>query len=174
MFLNSCMKSFLHKNILLVLPKLYSAEETAHDSCVKGSFVTLLGKVLIFNLHLLALFNLGENAMWSSSPKNSSLSLFSNNAALVKSIYYYLHMSHLKEGWKIINRLFIFQIVQKWGAKTEIGSFAFLYFFLNLGWCPPLLYTVGNFPVVVTSFCQGSHLGSPNHRPSQTQEFTQC
>lgn len=71
------MKSFLHKNILLLLPKLYTAEETAHDSCVKGSFVTLLGRVFIFNLHLLALFNLGENVVRSSSPKKIILGLFS-------------------------------------------------------------------------------------------------
>lgn len=44
-------------------------------------------------------------------------------------------MKYCKEDWKIISRLFGFQIVQKWGTKTEIGSFAVLCFFLNLGWC---------------------------------------
>lgn len=40
-------------------------------ACVKGSFVSLLGKVLISKLHLLALFSLDENAVWSSSLKKN-------------------------------------------------------------------------------------------------------
>lgn len=36
----------------------------------KRIVLSLLGKVLIFDLRLLALFNLGENAVWSSSLKN--------------------------------------------------------------------------------------------------------
>lgn len=31
--------------------------------CLKGSFVIFLDKVLVFNLHVSALFNLGENAV---------------------------------------------------------------------------------------------------------------
>lgn len=64
-------------NILLLLPELRAAEEAVHDSRGTGPFVHLLGKVLIFSLHLLALFNLGEIVVGSSSLNKSSLSLFS-------------------------------------------------------------------------------------------------
>lgn len=49
-------------NILLLLPELRAAEEAVHDSRTGPACVHLLGKVLIFSLHLLALFNSGEIA----------------------------------------------------------------------------------------------------------------
>lgn len=64
-------------NVLLLLPELHAAEEAAHESRGTEPFVHLLCKVLIFSLHLLALFNLGEIAVGSSSLNKSSLSLFS-------------------------------------------------------------------------------------------------
>lgn len=63
-------------NILLLLPELRAAEEAVHDSRGTGPCVHLLGKVLIFSLHLLALFNSGEIAAGSSSLNQSALSLF--------------------------------------------------------------------------------------------------
>lgn len=80
-------------------------------------------------------------------------------------------MRYLKESWKMINRLFIFQIVQKWGAKTEIGSFVVLYFFLNLGWRPLLSNPVGNFLICGNELLSGIIKGQPNHRSCKSKNL---